>query len=217
MDTQLGTMPTDGVFVGSVLVKKIFVPTIFVKLSANTARAIGVVENQHFSPYYKFLTVEDRDGNIVSMCSMWRDGYQPAHFPFDPTSPEALEFLRLGSQGQVLGTDITVVGKKNHRYGTFEVEEITGDHLEWFTRNQLRGADKAGTNDWSEAYLAYKASQGIFNRDKFLTFRRPIDLAVHAAASTNFFTRGEEDYQPDFSTILSPQQDYDLAWAKENL
>lgn len=206
----LESMPLDSVFVGSVLVAKSLVPTLFLKLAAKTASKAGLVRDSHFALSYKFLTVEDREGNTVSIVTLQQDRDSIMHALLDPADQQVREFLRLAKRQECFFIDVTVADKVEP-YGSCDLYDIDGEHLEWVTRNLVRSANVKHSSDWSVAAMAYQSNVGISSRDIFLPFSGAGKHQLHAADSSEFITRGDTDYEPDLDmTVMAAA--YRLDW-----
>ncbi|MFT6000683.1 MAG: hypothetical protein ACI81P_003146 [Neolewinella sp.] len=208
---HLESVPADSAFTGSVFVAKTLVPTLFLKLSAKTATRIGLLPDEFYNPSYKFLTVEDQDGNTVSLVTLQQGEKRIMHAQLDLADRQVQEFIRLAKQQECFYLDVTVDHKKKP-YGTTEIFEIDGEHLEWITRNLVRAANVKVANDWSRAANAYQSQQGFFSRGIFLSFRGGGNHQLHATSNTSFISRGDDDYEPDLDLAMRSVTSYELDW-----
>ena len=211
---HLEKLARDRVFVGSVVFAKAFIPTVFVKLSAKTAREIGLRRNAFLTPNYKFLTVETPDGDLVSLLSLMADGHPIVHLPLDPGHLAVRRFLSLVKSARCFCLDVTV-DDPQEPFGTIEFLEVDGEQLDWVGRNLVRSATAPSGNDWKAALRAYQTSLGLLSRDISLTFDQPANLAVHARLSTEFITRGDDDYVPDLSIVEEAADRHRYDWLQE--
>lgn len=210
----LESMSLDSAFAGSVFVAKTLVPTLFVKLSAKTASLAGLERNSRFELSYKLLTVEAEFGDTVSMVTLQEGQGRVMHALLDPSNRQVKEFIRLAKQGECFIIDVTVADKKEP-YGSYDLYDIDGEHLEWVTRNLVRSANVSASSDWSVAAEAYRSHLGLFSRDILLAFSGTDNQLLHAANSTDFISRGDTDYEPDLDLAMRSITAYELDWLKD--
>ncbi|MDN3635471.1 SEC-C metal-binding domain-containing protein [Neolewinella lacunae] len=208
---HLESVPADSSFAGSVFVAKTLVPTLFLKLTAKSAALVGFTPDSYYNPSYKFLTVDDQDGNAVMLVTLQHSEKRLMHAQLDPADRQVQEFLRLAKQQECFCLDLTV-DHKNKPYGSTEFFDIDGEHLEWVTRNLVRATSVKTSNDWSVVSQGYQRHLGFFNRDVFLHFRLAGKRQLHANRSFDFVTRGEESHEVDLDLVQKSGNSYQIDW-----
>jgi hypothetical protein len=215
---HLGGMGKDRCFAGSVVFGKQIVPALFIKLSRSKARKIGFLSSMVFNPGYKFNTVEDHDHNLVSVVTFMRDGKPSLQVPLNPAHRAVQDFLDLVRTTECFSLDISVVSSRassGEPYGSTGFLEVDGEHREWVGRNLVRSRSAPEANNWKKAFAAYTSSHYSDADAVAITFDQPAARLVDARRSTEFITRGDDDYEPDLSVVEGGRQSYRYGWLRK--
>lgn len=211
---HLEAIKPDTSFLGTVVLGPHVVPVVFAKISTRTARKIGFGEGQFLQPNYKWNMIEDLNHDLAGTLSLMRDKQISLHLAMDPAHRATHDFLALIKKTNCFFLDLSVSGG-GKIYGTTELMEVDGEHLEWVGRNLLRCRDVPASNNWQAAFKAFLKSRYTNWGDQSLLLVQPEARLVNANFAQVLVNRGETGQPIDVSFLEDRGATFNFDWMRK--